>query len=269
MSYTTSDLLTNIKTRAAVPTSQSTFTTTKILAMADAEMRTYIMPMLISTREYYLAYDYETTVNASGLYAIPTRAVGAKLINACLIDGTSRLDLNWITEDELVRTDMTRLGSPGIFLKRNTANLLPPTSHGFGSIRLTYNIRPGQFIETSSASQITAINTGTFTLTFASLPTAFLTSVNYDMVQQNPHFDALAIDQTATTITSTTMIFSSLPSSLAVGDWVSIANQTCIVQVPVELQPLLEQKAANTLLRSQGDLEASAAGEKELKRMEE
>lgn len=269
MAYTTTDFLTNVKTRASIPTSQSTFTIDKILSLGDAEMRSYIMPLFLRAREYYLAYDYEASVTSDGFYQVPTRAVGAKLVNAALLNGTSKLDLTWITEDELSRLDQTVRGVPGIYLKRNTVILVPATSHGFGTIRLTYNIRPGSLVATASAAQITAINTGTNTLTFAAgtIPAAFTTLMTYDIIQAQPHFDALSIDQVASSITTTTMVFSSLSSRLAAGDWVSLANQSPIVQCPVEIQPLFEQKVATTILRSQGDMESYKAGVEELDRM--
>lgn len=233
-------------------------------------MRSYILPLLLRSREYYLAYDYQAAVNSTGLYAIPTRAVGAKLVDAALINDNQRQDLTWITEDELNRTDDTPRGIPGVFIKRNTVHLVPPTQHGFGYINLTYNLRPGNYVETSAAAQITGINTLTNTLTFASgtIPSTFVTGATFDMIQDQPHFDALAIDQTASVITTTTMVFSSLNSLLAVGDWVSLANESPIIQCPVEIQPLLEQKVACTIVRSQGDLDSYKAHLEELKDME-
>lgn len=225
----------------------------------------------MKSQEFYYAYDVDTSINATGLYNIPTRAVGGKIVNAALISGNERYDLSWITEEGLYRTDHTVSGKPGIYIKRNEVILVPATQTGYDSIRLTITIRPGQFVETSACAQITAINTGTNTVTFASgtIPSTFVTSQTFDIIQNKPHFDHLAIDQTASSITTTTMVFSSLPSRLVVGDWVSLAEQSCVIQCPVEIQPLLEQDTANTILRAQGDLEKAAVGEKELKKMVE
>lgn len=269
MSYTTSDFLTNVKMRASIPTSQSTFDTTKLLALGDAEIRSYILPLLLRSREYYLAYDDDRAINATGVYILSPRAVGSKLINASLLDGSNIQELTWITEDELFRLDQTLRGVPGIYLKRNAVILVPPTSHGFSQIRLTMNIRPGNLVSTMSAAQITSINTGTNTLTFSTIPSTFVTSLTYDVIQNEPHFDHISIDQVASSITSTTMVFSSLSSRIAVGDWVSVSQTSPVVQVPADLQPLLEQKVSSSILRFQGDKESAAAAEAEVKRMEE
>ena len=47
------------------------------------------------------------------------------------------------------------------------------------------------------------------------------------------------------------------------------ANQSCIIQCPVELHGLLEQATANTILRAQGDLDKVKSGEEKLKQMYE
>lgn len=269
MAYTTTQFIANVKRRAAIPTSQSTYTNAGIMALGDAELRSFILPMVMNSHEMYYAYDVDTALNATGIYEIPTRSIGGKIVDVALVSGDDRLDVDWITEDSLVRYDQTPSGSPGVCIKRNQMRLIPVDGAGFSSIRQTILIRPGQFVETSACAQITAINTGTNTVTFATgtIPATFVTSATFDFIQNKPHFDHLAIDQTATSITTTTMVFSSLSSRLAVGDWVSLAEESCIVQCPVELQPLLEQSTANTILRAQGDLEKAASGEKELKRM--
>lgn len=267
-SYTTTDFLDAVKIRGAIPTSQNTFTVDRLLNFGDQEIRTYFLPLIMSAREYYYAYDDERALNATGIYDISSRAVGGKLINAALIQGTSRLDLNWITEDELTRTDTPNRGRPGIYIKRNQLILIPPAP-GFTTLRMTIPIRPGKMVATSSAAQITAINTATNTLTFVSgtIPTAWTTAMTFDLVQDQPHFDTLSIDLTSSAITTTTMQLSSLSSRLAVGDWVSKANESPIIQIPAELHGCLFQACANTCLRSQGHMDALVAGERELAEM--
>lgn len=270
MAYTTTELIAGIKRRAAIPTSQSTFTNTGILALADEEMRTFVLPKVLDSLEHYYEYDVDVAINATGVYDIPTRAVGGQIANLALISNNSRLDLNWITEDGLSRYDQTDRGIPGAYIKRNQIILIPPTGTGYDYIRISIYLRPGQFIETTSAAQITSINTGTNTVSFTlgTIPATFVTTQTFDFIQNKPHFDHLAIDQTAATVTSTTMIFSSLSSRLAVGDWVSLAEQSPVVQCPVELQPVLMQSTASIILQGQGDLDKLEASEKRLEGMD-
>lgn len=266
MGYTTTEFITNVKKRAAVPTSQSTYSVQNMLAFADAELRSFVVPTIMRSQEFYYAFDVDTAINASGSYDISSRAVGGKVSNVCLVNGNDRRDLNWITEDQLVRYDQSNYGRPGVYIKRNQIKLVPIDGAGYSTLRATIFIRPGQLVATAECAQITAINTGTNTLTFAlgTIPATFTVSIKLDFIQQNPHFDHLSIDMTPSSVTSTTIVFSSLDSRLQVGDWVCLAHQSCIVQCPVEMHGLLEQATANTILRAQGDLEKAAAGDKKL-----
>jgi hypothetical protein len=240
-----------------------------MLMLADDELRSYLLPMILKSQEAYYDYDDLRTINSTGIYDMSTRAVASKLVNAALIDSDNRQNLSWITEERLIKTDNTSIGVPGIYFKRNQVYLIPPTEHGFPQIKFTISLRPGKFVLTTAAAQITAIAGNTLTFATSTIPSTFTSSVTYDLIQANPHFDPLGIDLAASSVTSTTVVLTATPSSrLAVGDWLCLAGESPIVQVPVELQPLLAQKVANTMNRAQGDLENLAAGEKELGRME-
>lgn len=270
MAYTTTEMLDAIKVRAAMPTSQNTYTSARILAIADDELRSYFIPLIMKAREYYYAYDVTTALNATGVYDIHTRAIGAKLVNAYLLSGTTKRNLVWLSEEEMTDTDQPPRGGPGIFLKRSQVHL-KPASTGDTSIVQTILLRPGDLVLTSAAAQITAIDTGTKTLTFAAstIPTTWTTANLFDLVQATPHFDTLSIDQVATSVTSTTIVMSSaLSSRLVVGDWVSLAGQTPIVQIPVELQSLHVTKCAATILRAQGSKDSADRAEREVREME-
>lgn len=270
MSYTTTEFLDSVKVRGAIPTSQNTFTVARILNLGDAELRSYILPLVMKAREFYYAFDVSTAINTTGVYDIHTRAVGGKVTNACLTDADTRLDLNWISEEELSSLTNTQSGKPGVYIKRSQL-VVVPADVPYTYFKQTILLRPGKFVATTAAAQITAINTSTKTLSFTSgtVPTTWTTANLFDLIQAQPHFDHLAIDQVVTSITTTAIIFSStLPTRLAVGDWVSLAGESPIIQVPVELQPLLEQKTANTCMRAQGDEAGLKSGEEELTRMQ-
>lgn len=270
MSYTTTEYLDAVKVRGMIPTTQNTFTTARLLALGDQAIQSYLVPRILKSKQGYYEYDIDTALNSTGVYNISRRAMGGKLINASLILGTTKEDCDWIDEDNLFETDKSPTGRPSIYLKRNQVILVPPAT-GHTYFRQTIPLRPGILVATSSAAQIVSINTGTKTLTFTSgtIPSTFTSSLTYDLIQDKPHFDHLAIDQIVTSVTSTTMVFQdTLPERLAVGDWVSIAEQSPVVQIPVELQPLLYQKVSNTCLRSHGFNQKADNGEKELADME-
>lgn len=273
--YTTADLLDSLKVRGAVSSTGALFTTDRLLALCTDEMREYLLPLVLKVRENYYQWDDDTALTAAGKYRVHPRAVGGKLDNVFLIDAsptpTRKSDLVLLTEDELEDYGATPGDRPGIFFKRNHIYLVPPTGLSWSYIRQQFFLRPGRFVETSDCAQITAINTGTKTCTCSSVPTSWTTADQFDFVQAEPHFDTLDISKSAATVTTGTagsIVFSAaLPEDLAVGDWICLKNETCIVQAPPEFHPLLAQRVANLCMKT---LQSKGLkdGEEDLKKIE-
>jgi len=269
--YTWNELLDDIKTRAAMPTSQATYTEPRLLSFANAGLRSFVLPKILKTREAFYEFDFDLPINASGIYDIPSRALGGTVVNVALVNNLDsntgqRADVNWIMEDDLSNYDRTDYGYSGVYVKRNQLYLVPKDGNGFSYLRLSVFLRPGSIVANTSASQISSINTGTKTVEFSSHPSSWSNSDLFDLVQAEPHFDSLVIDQPITTLTATSAIFTNaLPSRLAVGDWLCRKNESPVIQVPVEWNPVLAQHAANSVLRAQGDTSSYKAGLEALK----
>lgn len=282
MAYLSTDLIQSVKKRANVPTSQSTFQTADFLRFADEETRSKILPLVLKNIEdYYIAkYDYVIAPTQSA-YSIPTRAVNAKLRDVELVlvsDQQTRIALERLNREDLLAS-YTGAGT-GRFIRRKQgfyidANkiVIYPNPVGIGTswyLRLTYYTRPSQLVDTTACAQISSIDSANKQLVVASLPSSISTNTLVDFVKANPHFECPAIDQTITNISGTTLTFSAdFPSDLSVGDYVALANQSCVVQVPVELQPLLYQYVVVRVLSAQGDKEALEVEMAELRKMEE
>jgi len=264
--YTWTELLDDIKVRAAMPTSQATYTEPRLLSLANSSLRSYILPKILKTREAFYEFDVDFAINSSGIYDIPSRALGGTIVNMSLVDTLDahsgrRADINWIMDDQLSNYDRTDYGNVGAYVKRNQLYLVPKDGSGFAYLRVAIFLRPGAIVANTSAAQISSITTGTKTIEFSSHPTAWSNSNLFDIVQADPHFDSLAIDQPITTLTATSAIFTNeLPSRLRVGDWFCLKNETPVIQVPVEWNAALAQHTANTILRAQGDKAAYKDG---------
>lgn len=269
MAWTWTELLDDIKVRGMIPTSQSTYTAARLLSIANAALRSKLLPLILSARENYYSYDIDTAVNATGVYDIHTRAIGGKIDNVALIDGTGRLDLPLLSEEELTDYGTSPTPDPGFYVKRSQIVVVPASAGGYPYLRQTIFLRPPTIVAQSSAAQITAINTVTKVVTFTDVPSAWTTANLFDMVQAIPHFDTLGIDLVATAVVTgalgTVTFSAAISSRLAVGDWVSLAGETPVIQVPVELNPLLAQEAANECLKNGADPEAYKIGLEEVK----
>lgn len=276
MSYLTTDLINGVKRRANIPTANATFGSADFLSLADSEIRTSLLPKILSVRESYYSFDVNVPLSqTNNVYAIPTRAVGAKLQAVYLYNSSlqSKYNLNLVTEDEIYLPSSSPVSGPCFYFKGNNIVLVPlPMSTNYDTLKMTIFIRPSQLVDPTTCAQITSINTGTNTITCSSVPSGFSTSSVYDLVKGNPHYDFYVIDQTPTVVvtgTSGTIQFSSLPTGLSVGDFVCPAQTSPVVQIPTEFQPVLEQRVANSCLRAQGMASALQAGIEALKEVEE
>jgi hypothetical protein len=271
MAYTTDDLIAGIKRRASIPTGQGTFQPADFLALADGEIRTSLLPTILKARSSYYSFDYDQAIQpTNAVYSVPTRAIGVKLDGIYVLDASGkRFNLNLIEEEEVFDPNVSPNGNPSFYFKGNSVVLVPPNPSGFTTLRMAIFIRPGSLAQTSACAQIQSINTGTNTLTFSAVPSTFTTATPLDLIKQNPHYDYQAVDQTPQAVTATTIQFSQLPAGLAAGDWVALSGQSPVVQIPLEYQPVLEQRVANACSRAQGMQAQLAAGKEALSEMNE
>lgn len=269
--YTWTQLMDDIKVKGMIPTSQNTFTEERLLSITNNVLLAKLLPQILKARESYYSYDIDTAINSTGVYDIHTRAVGGKLDNVALIDGVRRKDLALYLEDEITNLGQPPDGKAGFFIKRNQFTILPTDGSGYSSVRQTIFLRPARIVANSSGAQVTAFNPATKVVTFSEVPSGWTTASVLDIVQGQPHFDTLAINQTISAITTgsggTITFVSDLPDRIAIGDWVSLFGESPVPQVPAEFNSLLAQYAANECLKNGSDpkaLETGIADAKEL-----
>ena len=261
--FTTTDLLDEIKTLGAIPTNQNRFSNARLLRLSDNIMRTILVPIIIRAQSNFYEYDRSQSVDSSAEgYPIHKRAILQKLVNVALIDGDKRLDLNLLDEDGITNYESNQ--NSGFYLKRSLFILVPSDGLGWPTVRDTFLLRPGRLVETTDAAEITAISGSV--LTISSGPSTWTNSNTFDLIQGSSPFDTLGIDLSASSVSTSSITLSASPSSrLAVGDWISLAGDSAIIQMPVEFHHLLAQMVANTCMRSMGDKSGAAAGEKAAK----
>lgn len=262
--HTTTYLLASLKRRGMIPSTDEALATADFLALADEELQTYVVPLLMSVREEYLVAAKDHTITADDTtYAIPTRAIGGKLRDVAISDSSGQFHSLSRIEPERAADYGTTGGPNGYKLQNNSVVLVPGASGSSDTLRLTYFQRPNRLVATSAVGEITAINTATRVVTCSNVPTTFTTSETYDLVKGTPGFENHAIDQAVSasvTGASGTVTFSStLPEDLAVGDFVCLAGESPVPQVPVELHPLLNQRVAFKVQEALGDPKAGLA----------
>lgn len=250
MSTTTTDLINNIKLRGSFPTANDLFSNASFLSILNDEMMNQVTPLIMKVNEeYFLTYKDITFVSGQNAYRIPKRAVGSMLRDAELIDSSGNIShFPKIFEEQLYNTTQ---GDFGYYLKANQIILSQtPTSSSF-TLRLPYIRRPSKLVLPTSCAQITAIS-GT-TITVSSLPSTMAVNTSIDFVQGDSPYDLLQMDTAIASVSGTTLTFASVPADLAINDYISIAGEACVPQIPEELIPFLVQSALVICLASKKD----------------
>jgi len=247
--YTTAALIADVKRRITIPTSQSLFPDSDLLEVLTRELHATVVPFYVSLREDFFKTHTDTACDGTTTsWAIPSRAIGQKLIDVNLVQaGGSYQRL------VLVDAEQITIGN-GYWIEGSQITVYTaPTSSN--SLRMSWLRRPNYLIASTSAAQITSINTGTNTVTCSTVPTGYSTSTPVDFIQNVAPFASLRDDATPTAVVtgaSGTIQFASLPTGLAVGDWVSPQFQSPIPQIPPEAHNYLAVCAGAQVLFALG-----------------
>lgn len=239
------DIISNIKLKAGF-SDDNYFTDAELLSIINDEVKLVILPLLMKMHEDYLVQHKDYTITDGGTYRLPARAVGAKVRDVKIYDSSdeSYTDLNRLFEEDR-SSDRS-----GYYISRNSIELSPDINSG--TLRVTYFMAPPKLILEASGAKVQSIDSAT-QVTVEALPSTILTTTPVDIVQATGVNDLLAMDQTITNIASTTLTFASLPSDLAVGDYICLAKQSPVPMFPEELHPVLTQAALVTCLSSKKD----------------
>ena len=252
--YDTNALVASVKRRGALP-SGTGLSASDILQRATEELRGFIVAFLKSLREEYIIAPL--TIAASGnTVAIPVRACGAALRTVQFQNNTTQGPCNLPrVEPERVYGYVPAGTVPQGFYFQGNNLIFVGCQNPVGTIFLSYQQRPGQLVFPSATGVISTITPGGSTTAIAcsSVPTTFTSAALYDFVSATPNFVASALDVVASVSGTTLTVANALvPSTLAVGDYVCLAGQTPVPQIPFELHDLLAQVTAQEIAQSTG-----------------
>lgn len=271
--YTSTGIITDLKNAGLIPTSQKTYENDDFIDFMDRELRLHIVPKIMSTRaNYFLGDPYDqSVVSGTSNYALPPRAIGMMLKNVFFLDAAgNEKELTLIEVDDLPDLNTQQTGEPEFFyFKDNEVVIRPPPAQSVGSIRMYYYVRRSQIIDILDCGKITQNVAGVLTLN--NVPTTFTTSVQFDLVKGTPGFQTLKMDITPSAVSATTITFSTsdIPSTVAVGDYVCLAQESPIAQIPLEFHPWLTQRVLFRVLRGINDRQGAEDAKDDLKEIEE
>lgn len=250
-------LITEIKLKGGFP-DDNYFSDAEMLMLMNDSLKTVITPLLMKIKEEFFVHQKEYAITPNGSYRIPARCIGNKLRDVKVKNGNDYINLNRLFEED--RQDKPS----GYYIEKNSITLSDDIDGD--TLVVSFFLSPSQLVKEISAAQISSIDSAT-QVTVTALPGAILTTTPVDFVQASGPYDIMAIDQTITNISGTTLTFSSLPDGLAVGDWVCLAGQAPVLTTPQELQPLLVQATLYKALMSKKDSSAAKEAKQELEEM--
>lgn len=251
MPYLTSDLIASVRRRTFAPTGQNTFSATDILALADEELATLIVPAIIKLREeYFLTFTDLSVTAGTNAYAIPNRAVGMSVREVKLMDSSGGYtDIPQLTPESL--PDDTTGTPQGFYLRENSLVLWPRPSSSTGTLRVFFLKTHSKLIETSSAASISAISGDSLTATLSAVPTGFTANDTYDVIKSTGGQEVISTDLSVASVGASTLVFNSpLSSSIIPGWYVAKAGESPLLSIPQEYRHVLAQAVTVRILKS-------------------
>lgn len=261
--YTTTDLISLINTLGHVPQSNATFTPTKLLTLADLELRTAIAKQLKEADEGYFQTITEYEQTDSGEYDMPSSAIASAGYVVQIRNGQAIWPVSRQEVSELTTTTFPSVGNWSYFIRNNTFHLLPAQFGGV--LRITYERRPSRLVPVTSCAEISAINGQVVSVT--SVPSAWVNGDTVDGQQATPQFNYYGPFE-VTDITGTDITLTGDITTLTEGDYLCLEGQTCVPQIPVEFHSLLAQRVVCKIYELQGYLDKLKAAKAILSEME-
>lgn len=243
--YTANVLLDSVKRGAAVPSSQIRLTDADMLALADEEIQTRLLPMLVLLRsEYLVTVKSEPIVSGQSTYDIPYRAVGRTIRDLKIRDGNESYSL------PLIALEDTEFAQRGFYFQGDKIKLIGnPT----GTLEIHYEVAPSRLALTEDCALISTVASGSVVV--SAVPASISTGVGVDLVQAKQGHSIISMDATVTNVSGTTLTVAT-PTGLVAGDYVCPAGTSPFVMLPPEMFQVLAQAVQVRVLESIGDFEA-------------
>lgn len=264
--YTTDSLVANIKRRITLPDAQNLFTPDDLIKFAGDELSSTIEPLVHSVQQEYwvVRHDVPLVMNQTN-YTIPVRGIANGLRLITLLDNGGNEIVFPLLRPEMTASVYNWL-SPystatlcGFELEDDHIVIFPDSvvTNPSMSVRFRFERQPSQLCATTEAAQITGIAGNIATVN--NIPSDWTTSLLFDIIKGSIAFvskgDDLAI--TALNVGASQITFTNaIPSSVVIGDWISVANTSPIAQIPYQMFPFLAQCVAVLALSALGDTQA-------------
>lgn len=269
-SWTTTELLADIRQQGRIPEDDPDATDAALLSEADHQLKTIFVPAIRKARaDWYSAFEDQALVAGQSAYRIPHRAATSSVRTVLWYDSAG----NRFECFPVPMTDQhgsaTRRGRPAYYaIEDDRVRLIPAPSSAMGTLRIYYERRPSTLVVEDDALQVSTsvdtdldeyyVTTGT-----ANPASLFSAGDKVDLIKADPPFSACFTGKAITSIAGPiatiyiiTLAYDDVTMQLGSGtgptdltDWLCQTGETVIPQIPPELHPLLALATAAQYLR--------------------
>ena len=271
MTVTSDRFLQGLKRRITIPANQPLMTDQNFLDLANDVIRDRMVPLFLSTNQnYFVTYVDVPMTQGVKKYPIHYRAVGRALRDLKLkynLDNIRMVDMRLIAlEDEHLFINQTL--PTGFYFSGDSIMVVPEPNASTYILRQFFNLQPNRMVTMDQAAKVVAIAGNV--LTVDAIPTAMIAPLKVDFIQGKAGCSTISYDVTLQGAASNQLTFASADdvAGVEVGDYVALAQETPVMQLPDEAQQLLETATADRVLYAIGDYEGSAAMQKDAKLQE-
>jgi len=263
---TGNNMINSVRKRTFCPDDTSVFTDVDILEIVDEEMQVQVLEKLQVLHGDNLTTTIDITRDGSGSYNMPSRALGNKLRDVSLISGSQIYELAQISVGALPdynNGNYSEYDMDLFYIENNKIKIVAPERQ-YDSVRMRFHLRPNYLTKVEEAGIVSSLVTddvaGTLTIGLSQVGKNFTSTKKYDIIGANSpnRIHDYDLDPVSLTTGTTGIIVFNLSelsnmTDISVGDYVSIAGETPVPNIPTEMHPLLAQAAAVNILESLGD----------------
>ena len=266
--YTTEDLVEQIKENTSTEFAQGRFSQSTIINICNQESIKRIRPIISDLQKEFFVISTAVAVAANQKHVrLPKRASGRGLRELYLTVDTERHLLTQITREQATNEETTNSGIPRKFYFEADSIVFTQPMSQAATLELVLEVSPGKLVLSTATTTVSSVDFDTGVVVVAGNPSGFGSTVEYDFIQQLGYGNAvLACGLTPSSVVGTTYTFiaSELPKTLTTGDYITLAGETPIPNMPDEAVACLIHAVSTRIYRLRGDFDGMKAEKQEL-----
>lgn len=282
--YTAEKLLDSIRNSGTLNNAKAQGTDDPaFLKYVNEVVRSKVVPQILRVQEDYLVQSIRVPLTSGKTkYRIPLRAIGQQLRDFAYVDASGNrrfFGSQPVRREELPSYNGSGGTEPaGYYIEGPYVRLVPTIGNYAGQLEYAFFCAPSALVLEAETRKIVTVNTGTGIVTLNSpTPADWSTSILFDVHAPWAGAELKVFDAAASQvggvgfesqITFSTAIDGSqygMEVPVAVGDYVTVAGESALLQIPEDLIPLVIEAVVAQAMGAAGDGQAIAASAARMK----